>query len=142
MSIWLVFLGHSSPHFPVQAPAERVDKHEQIYLKGWDKLREDRFAKMQNIGLASGPAWKLSPRSIVPVDKSEIANGYSGLENPAWDSLHEDRRRNLARRMAVYAAMVDAVDQGVGRIVEHLKSTKDFENTLILSTSDNGACYE
>jgi arylsulfatase A-like enzyme len=141
-SPWLVFLGHSSPHFPVQAPADRVDKYEQMYLRGWDKLREERFARMQQIGLAVGPAWKLSPRSRVPVDQSEIANGYSGQENPAWDSLPNDRRRDLARRMAVYAAMVEAVDQGVGRIVQHLKDTEDLDNTLILFTSDNGACYE
>ncbi|MFN7889077.1 MAG: arylsulfatase [Pirellula sp.] len=141
-SPWLVFLAHSSPHFPVQAPADRVDKYEQLYLKGWDKLREERFARMKTIGLATGSAWKLSPRSIVPVDTPEIANGFPGEENPAWDSLPEDRRRDLARRMAVYAAMVEAVDQGVGRIVEHLRSTEDLENTLILFTSDNGACYE
>ncbi len=139
---WLVFLAHSSPHFPVQAPADRVDKHEQRYFKGWDKLREERFAKMQKIGLASGPAWKLSPRSLVPVDEPAIANGYSGEENPAWDSLPEDRRRDLARRMAVYAAMVESVDHGVGRIVEHLTKTNDLENTFIMFTSDNGACYE
>jgi arylsulfatase len=141
-SPWLVFLAHSSPHFPVQAPADRVDKYEQLYLKGWDKLREERFARMKTIGLVTGSAWKLSPRSIVPVDTPEIANGFPGEENPAWDSLPEDRRRDLARRMAVYAAMVEAVDQGVGRIVEHLRSTEDLENTLILFTSDNGACYE
>jgi arylsulfatase A-like enzyme len=139
---WLVFLAHSSPHFPVQAPADRVDKYEQIYLKGWNKLREERFVRMQEIGLASDPTWKLSPLSIVPVDTAEIANGYSGQDNPAWDSLPEDRRRDLARRMAVYAAMVETVDHGVGRIVQHLKDTNELDNTLILLTSDNGACYE
>ena len=141
-SPWLVFLAHSSPHFPIQAPPERVDQYEQIFLKGWDKLRDERFARMQKMGLASGPAWQLSPRSIVPVDKSEIANGYPGQKNPDWDSLPEDRRRDLARRMAVYAAMVESVDQGVGHIVQHLKETNALENTLILFTSDNGACYE
>jgi arylsulfatase len=55
-SPWLVFLAHSSPHFPVQAPADRVDKYEQLYLKGWDKLREERFARMKTIGLATGSA--------------------------------------------------------------------------------------
>ncbi len=97
---------------------------------------------MQRLGLANDPAWKLSPRSLVPVEPSDIANGYPGMENPAWDSLPEDRRRDLARRMAVYAAMVEAVDEGVGRIVQHLRDTNDFDNTLILFTSDNGACYE
>jgi len=139
---WFLFLAHSSPHFPVQAPAERVDKYEQTYLRGWDVLREERFARMKQLGLIDGERWTLTPRSIVPVDREDIANGYPGEPNPAWDSLDEDRRRDLARRMAVFAAMVDRVDQGVGQIVEHLKATGDLDNTLILFLSDNGACYE
>jgi arylsulfatase A-like enzyme len=78
----------------------------------------------------------------VPVDGDKIANGFSGKPNPAWDSLDKARQLDLARRMAVFAAMVERVDRGVGRIVEHLKSTGDLENTLILFLSDNGACYE
>ncbi len=139
---WFLFLGHSSPHFPVQAPAERADKYEETYQRGWDVLREERFARMQKLGLIDGARWKLTRRSIVPVDRDDIANGFSGQPNPAWESLGEDRRYDLARRMAVFAAMVERVDQGVGQIVEHLKETGDFDNTLILFLSDNGACYE
>lgn len=139
---WFLFLGHSSPHFPVQAPAERADKYFETYLKGWDQLRDDRFERMREIGLIDGDHWKLSPRSIVPVDRNDIANGYPGEQNPAWDSLDEKRQRDLARRMAVFAAMVEGVDQGVGRIVKHLEETGDLNNTLILFLSDNGACYE
>jgi arylsulfatase len=139
---WFLFLGHSSPHFPVQAPAERADKYEARYLRGWDTLREERFRRMQKLGLIDGEHWKLPPRSIVPVDRDEIANGFPGQPNPAWDALDEERRRDLARRMAVFAAMVESVDRGVGRIVAHLESTGDLDNTLILFLSDNGACYE
>jgi arylsulfatase len=139
---WFLFLGHSSPHFPVQAPADRADKYEDIYRRGWDVLREERFARMQRLGLIDGEHWRLTPRSIVPVDRDDIANGFSGQQNPAWDSLDEARQRDLARRMAVFAAMVESVDMGVGQIVDHLKSTGDFDNTLILFLSDNGACYE
>ncbi len=139
---WFLFLGHSSPHFPVQAPAERADKYDEIYRRGWDVLREERFERMKMLGIVNGDHWQLSPRSLVPVDRDDIANGYPGNENPAWESLDEDRRHDLARRMSVFAAMVESVDQGVGEIVEHLKSTDDFENTLILFLSDNGACYE
>ncbi len=113
---WFLFLGHSSPHFPVQAPAERADKYEETYLRGWDVLREERFARMRKLGLIDGQRWKLTPRSIVPVDRDDIANGFSGKENPAWDSLDEDRRRDLARRMAVFAAMVEGVDRVSGRL--------------------------
>lgn len=139
---WFLFLGHSSPHFPVQAPAARADEYEETYLHGWDVLREQRYERMKKLGLVNGPHWKLTPRSIVPVDRDDVANGFAGRPNPAWSSLDKPRRRDLARRMAVFAAMVEAVDQGVGRIVEHLKATGDIDNTLILFLSDNGACYE
>ncbi|MCA9015100.1 MAG: sulfatase-like hydrolase/transferase, partial [Planctomycetaceae bacterium] len=139
---WFLFLGHSSPHFPVQAPAERADKYEATYRRGWDVLRAERYDRMQQLGLIDGMHWKLTPRSIVPVDRDDIANGFSGQPNPAWDSLNEARQHDLARRMAVFAAMVEGVNNGVGQIVDHLKKTEDFENTLILFLSDNGACYE
>lgn len=139
---WFLFLGHSSPHFPVQAPADRADTYEQTYLRGWDVLRKERYERMQELGLINGPHWKMSPREIVPVDRDDIANGYPGEQNPAWDSLSKDRQRDLARRMAVFAAMVHSVDVGVGQITQHLKKTNDFDNTLILFLSDNGACYE
>ena len=139
---WLVFLGHSSPHFPIQAPAERADKYEQIYQRGWDVLREERFARMQQMGLATGEQWKLSPLSMVPVDRTDIANGFPGQPNPPWKSLDQPRRRDLARRMSAFAAMVESVDHGVGQIVDHLRATREIDNTLILFLSDNGACYE
>lgn len=139
---WFLFLGHSSPHFPVQAPADRADKYNETYLRGWDALRKERYDRMRKIGLIDGARWNLTPRSVVPLDRNDIANGYSGQRNPAWDSLDPDRQRDLARRMAVFAAMVETVDQGVGRMVDHLQSTGDLDNTLILFLSDNGACYE
>lgn len=139
---WCLFLGHSSPHFPVQAPPERADKYESTYLRGWDVLREERFKRMQQIGLIDGDHWKLSPREIVPVDNDLIANSFPGQQNPAWDTLTPDRQHDLARRMAVFAAMVEGVDHGVGQITKHLKDTNELDNTLIVFLSDNGACYE
>ncbi len=139
---WFLFLGHSSPHFPLQAPAGRADRFEAVYARGWDVLREERFERMKKIGLVDGARWALTPRSLVPVDRDDIANGYSGKPNPAWNELDEARRHDLARRMAVFAAMVSGIDQGVGRIIDQLKATGQFDNTLILFLSDNGACYE
>jgi len=139
---WFLFLSHSSPHFPLHAPAKSVDKYYKIYQKGWDVLRKKRFAKMKKIGLVNNKSWTLNERAIVPVDRDDIANNYSGKQNPAWDSLSKDRQNDLARRMAVFAAMVDHVDRGVGKITAYLKKTGQLENTLILLTSDNGACYE
>ncbi|MBM3965622.1 MAG: arylsulfatase [Planctomycetes bacterium] len=139
---WFLFLGHSSPHFPIQAPVGRADKYVETYRRGWDVLRQERFERMKALGLAVGNEWKLTPRYSVPVDGDMIANGYSGKDNPAWESLDPDRRNDLAQRMAVFAAMVEGIDDGVGKIVSHLESSGDLENTLILFLSDNGACYE
>lgn len=139
---WFVFLGHSSPHFPVQAPAESADKYVGRYMRGWDVLREERYARMKRIGLIDGSRWAFTGRSLVPVDRDDIANGFSGKPNPPWKSIEPARQRDLARRMALFAAMVEHVDQGVGKIIEHLKATGQFDDTLVLLLSDNGACYE
>ena len=140
---WFLFLGHSSPHFPVQAPVETIDKYFDTYMKGWDKLREERFEEMKKIGLIENEErWTLTERALVPVDREEVANGFSGMQNPAWESLDIDRQRDLARRMATFAAMVEHVDRGVEQIVGYLKETGQYDNTIIMVTSDNGACYE
>lgn len=139
---WMLYLGHSAPHFPLQAPREDVERYYETYLRGWDALRKERFARMADMKIVDPKVWKLTERSMVPVDDLATANGFPGKQNPAWESLEIDRRRDLARRMAIFAAMVEHVDRGVGRIVDHLKATGQFENTLIMITSDNGACYE
>lgn len=136
---WFLYLAHSSPHFPVQAPWETTRRFVPTYLKGWDVLRRERFARMQALGLAE-ESWTLTERSMVPVDP--VAEEYSGQRNPAWDSLDEARRVDLAHRMAVFAAMVSHIDQGVGRILEGLEESGELENTLVVFLSDNGACYE
>ncbi len=139
---WFVFLGHSAPHFPVQAPPEDADRHMETYLRGWDELRQQRFARMQSLGLIDSTRWKLTDLSLVPVDSDDIANGYSGQPNPHWNDLDTERQTDLARRMALFAAMVEHIDQGMGNIVDHLKATQQLDNTLILFLSDNGGCYE
>ncbi|MFM2131817.1 MAG: arylsulfatase [Opitutia bacterium] len=138
---WFVYLAHSSPHFPIQAPKESVERHLATYRRGWDVLREERFARMKRLGLLP-PDMALPPRSEVPVDRDDIANGFSGRANPAWESLPAERREDLARRMAVFAAMVEHVDRGVGRILSDLERAGELERTIIVFTSDNGACYE
>jgi arylsulfatase A-like enzyme len=140
---WMLYLAHSAPHFPLQAPAESVTPLLDTYRKGWDVLRAERFDRLKKIGLVNSDVWKLTERSMVPVEKNDaIANGFGGKPNPAWNSLPKDRREDLARRMATYAAMVGHVDAGVGRILAHLKASGELDNTLIFITSDNGACYE
>jgi arylsulfatase len=138
---WFLYLAHSSPHFPIQAPKESIDRHVQTYRRGWDVLRAERFERQKKLGLVRAHA-QLPPLSEVPVDREDIANGFSGKPNPPWESLSANRREDLARRMATFAAMVEHVDQGIGRIIEDLKRNGEFENTIITFLSDNGACYE
>ena len=75
----------------------------------------------------------------MPIEENDaIANGYSGKQNPAWEDLPHDRRKDLTYRMAVFAAMIEHIDRGIGRIIDRLKETGELDNTLILFTSDNG----
>jgi len=108
------------------APEETIAKYRGKFMKGWDKLREERFKKQQASGLIPA-SWKLSPRDP---------------EVPAWDSLDKEKQAECSFRMAAYAGMIDRVDQKIGELLTTLKQHGDFENTLILFLSDNGACAE
>jgi arylsulfatase A-like enzyme len=138
---WFLYLAHSSPHFPVQAPKETIDKYMETYRRGWDVLRAERFERQKKLGLVPMEA-ELPPLSEVPMDRDDIANGFSGKANPEWDTLPADRREDLARRMATFAAMVEHIDIGIGQIISQLEKSGELDNTLIAFLSDNGACYE
>lgn len=139
---WFLYLAFNAPHFPLHAPESDIAKYEAMYFeKGWDAIRADRLARQQKLGLIPESV-ALSPREVMPRNPYNVKTGWEGKEVPAWDSLPEDRRRDLARRMAVYAAMVDHMDQAIGRVLVHLKSTGQDKNTVIFFLSDNGACAE
>jgi arylsulfatase A-like enzyme len=139
---FFLYLAFNAPHFPLHAPEADIVKYEAMYFaKGWDVIRKERLARLKELKLVPGDV-ELTPRGVVPAKSHARASPYAGMENPAWDSLPEDRRRDLARRMAVFAAMVDRLDAAVGRVVADLKRHGEFENTLILFLSDNGACWE
>ena len=92
---------------------------------------------MKVLGIVD-PATELTPRSPY-WNYGETETGV----NPAWDSIRNpDRRADLSRRMAIFAAMIDRMDQQIGRVIENLKANGEFENTLIIFLSDNGACAE
>ncbi|HVL11643.1 MAG TPA: sulfatase-like hydrolase/transferase, partial [Gemmata sp.] len=131
------YLAFNAPHFPLHAKPEDIQKYADTYTKGWDKLREERLAKQIEIALFP-KGTPLSPRSPFTTRRDFPRSGV----NPAWDSLDADRRADLARRMAVYAAMVTCMDRTIGRVVDDLRKNGQLDNTLILFLSDNGACAE
>jgi arylsulfatase len=138
---YFLYLAYNAPHFPLQAPKELIDKYQKVYEQGWDAIRERRYERLKKLGLIDD-RWPLSPRSEVPPNTVAAAHNWAGKQNPAWETIDPARRTDLARRMATYAAMVDRMDQNIGRVLADLKRSGELENTLIFFLSDNGACAE
>lgn len=122
---FFIYVAETAPHWPLHALPEDIEKYKNTYTSGWDAIREARYQRMIKMGLIDPATTKLSPR---------INNELSWENNPTkeWD----------ARAMAVHAAMIDRMDQGIGRIINALKETGELENTIILFLSDNGASPE
>ena len=135
------YLAYNAPHFPLHAPQDVIDKYAQIYEQGWDKIREARHARMKKLGLIP-KSLELTPRSEIPPNRFNQQTGWAGKTNPPWDSLEPDRKKDLARRMAIFAAMVEIMDRNIGRVIDDLRSHGELDNTLVMFTSDNGACAE
>lgn len=123
---FFLYLAYTAPHWPLQAHEEEIRKYRGKYKIGWDELRQQRLVKQKSLGLLPAST-KLSPRD------SEV---------PAWETLSEKKQDEMDLKMAIYAAMVDRVDQNIGKLVGSLKSSGQYENTLILFLSDNGGCAE
>src|SRR5207237_9680670 len=120
------YLPFNAPHFPLHAKPEDIRKYADTYTKGWDKLREERHARQIELGLFP-KGTPLSPRSPYTTRTDFLRSG----ENPAWDTLSANRRADLARRMAVSAAMVECMDRNIGRVLNDLKTTGDLATTLV-----------
>ncbi len=139
---FFLYLAFNAPHFPLHAHETDIARYEAMYFsKGWDAIRAERLARQKQLKLVPADL-ALTPRSGIPPKSHAKPSPYAGQENPAWTSLPEDRRRDLARRMAVFAAMVDRMDHAIGRIVTDLRQNAQLDDTLIMFLSDNGACWE
>ncbi|MBM79008.1 MAG: sulfatase [Planctomycetaceae bacterium] len=121
---FLLYMAFNAPHYPLQAREQDVKKYDGRYDAGWDSLRAERHKRQLKSGLLP-KKWNLSKRP---------------KHVPAWKSLDTKEQQWEADRMEVFAAMVDVLDQNIGRMVEHLKKKGVYENTLIMFCSDNGAC--
>lgn len=121
---WFLYVAFNAPHAPLQPIEADYRRYLGKYDAGWDALNASRVAKQRELGLF-GRDITASPRP-------------SHL--PAWEKLTADMRQWESRRMAAYAALVDRVDQEIGRLVADLERSGELENTLLLFLSDNGAC--
>jgi len=118
---FFMYVAYTAAHWPIHALPEDIAKYKGVYDRGYEPIRRERYARMKELGLID-PAWKLSPTS----------EDWTKVPNKEWE----------ARCMEVYAAMVDRMDQGIGRIVAALKASGQWDNTLILFLQDNGGCAE
>ncbi|MFK7765667.1 MAG: arylsulfatase [Mariniblastus sp.] len=120
---FFIHVTYTAPHYPLHAKPADIAKYRGKFKMGWEKMRQQRFARQRELGLAD-ESWKLSEGD---------SKSYS------WESSDQDFEDH---RMAVYAAMIDNVDQNIGRLLETLKSTGHDKDTLIMFLSDNGGCAE
>jgi arylsulfatase len=118
------YLAYNAPHWPLHAWPEDIAKYRGKYRKGWNAIRKERYERMVRMGLIKDE-WKLSEQDA-----------------PAWEDIQEEKKDELDFRMAIYAAMIDRMDQNIGRLIEKLRDLGELDNTLILFFVDNGACAE
>jgi arylsulfatase A-like enzyme len=119
---FFLYVPHTAPHWPMQALPEDIEKYKGRYDDGWEVIQKERYRRQLQMGLVKSN-WQLSNRDAV---------AWKDAKNKEWE----------IRLMEVYAAMVDRLDQGIGRIISALEKRKMLENTLILFLSDNGGCAE
>jgi len=121
---FFLYVAHTAPHWPLHALPDDIARYRGKYKAGWDAVREARYERQLQMKLLD-PRWKLSPRAA---------------EAPAWDKATDKDWQD--ERMAVYAAQIDRMDQGIGRLMKTLKAVGAEENTLVLFLSDNGGNAE
>jgi arylsulfatase len=123
---FLLYLPYTAPHWPLHAHESDIARYRGKYMEGWDALRERRHKRMIELGVVDAK-WPLSPRERTSPDWG----GLSDADKQAWDL-----------RMAVYAAQIDRMDQGIGRVLKKLDDIGATDNTLVVFLADNGGCHE
>ena len=119
---FFAYLPFMAVHSPVQAPKEFINRYMGVYDSGWDALRQQRKERAEALGIV--------PKNMPMVRMKTTEE---------WDALSEDDRRYQAKRMAVYAGMIEAMDFHLGRLIEFLKERGQYDNTIFIFTSDNGS---
>ncbi|MEY4089671.1 MAG: Arylsulfatase [Verrucomicrobiota bacterium] len=121
---FFLYIAYNAPHYPLQAPRADIERYRGKYRIGWDELRRRRYQRQLELGVISRD-WPLSPR---PADVRP------------WDALTEAQKEDQDLKMATFAAMVDRLDQNIGRLVAHLERLGVGKDTVIMFFSDNGGC--
>lgn len=138
-------IAFTAPHFPLQAPEADIAKYRGRYSQGWDSVREERWKRLVQMKLVSCDLSESEPAIGPPYDnpKDIRALGLGEVNKElAWNQLTPLQQEFQASKMEVHAAMVDRMDQEIGRVLQQLRELKLFDNTLILFLSDNGTSAE
>jgi arylsulfatase A-like enzyme/acetyl esterase/lipase len=139
------YVAFTAPHFPLQAPPERIEKYRQRYLAGWEAVRAARAERLASLGIVDSPRSAverdLGPPYAFPKALERLGAGEVNRPHP-WDDLTAEQREFQATKMAIHAAMVDVMDREVGRIIAQLEAMAALDNTLIVFLSDNGGSAE
>ncbi|MFW5759539.1 MAG: arylsulfatase [Cyclobacteriaceae bacterium] len=135
---FFLYLPYHAAHYPLQARPEDIEKYRGKYMKGWDLLRAERFAKMKALGVLP-PNTKLSPpEGNLNKFRGPLDTAYTDYYT--WEGLSEGQKDSLDLEMAVFAAIIDRMDQNIGRVLNKLEAAGKLKNTLIMFLVDNGSC--
>jgi arylsulfatase len=139
------FVAFIAPHFPLHALPQDIAKYRDQYLAGWEAMRQARFDRQKEMGLINTALSALEPNVGPPYAFPDAIKrlGPGEVNRPLpWSELTAEQRLFQATKMAIHAAMVDRMDQEIGRVIAQLKAMNAFENTIIFFASDNGASAE
>lgn len=141
------YLAFTAPHFPLHALPEDIQRYRDAYRRGWEQVRTERWQRVQQLGLVDADAGlspverQLGPPYHFPDDLERLGPGEVNRPLP-WRELTAEQQEFQAAKMAIHAAMVDRMDQEIGRVLKQLTEMDAIDNTLILFLSDNGASAE
>lgn len=123
---FFMYLAYTAPHWPLHALQEDIELFKGKYMKGWDKLRADRYERMQKMGIID-ESWPISERN------EEVTR---------WEDLSEEQKKRMDLLMSIYAAQIHRLDQGIGEVINELEKLGQADNTIIMFLSDNGGSDE
>lgn len=139
------YLCFTAPHFPLHALPQDIKKYQGKYNAGWNEVQHRRYAKQKELGFPAGPLPEMErdvgPPYPFPAAIEKLGPGEVNRPLP-WTELTKEQQAFQAEKMAIHAAMIDRMDQEIGKVIAQLKAMGQFDNTLIFFASDNGASAE